>query len=434
MPDYPKFTARFAPLLTAALAAVLAACGGADRSTGVTWQAAYDTLGDTLVVRTVSGSVWGDTAELVADLRIGRLQGPDEYTFGNILSLAVAPDGDIFAYDSHAKELRRYSGEGTYLGKIGQEGGGPGEYRRADAGLAVLPDGRILLRDPGNNRINVYSPEGEYLDGWWIRGFWSGRAMHADTAGNIYTLVLLNPDVSVRGWEFGVVRYSSQGEPCDTTPEPSWDYQPPRLYAGTGRDQSDWGVAFTPDAAWAVSPLGYLVGGLATRYAFDQFVAPDSVIRIERADWRPVPVSDGERSEQQSIAANAMRRTDPGWRWNGPPIPETKPPYKGFFVGGRGRIWVQLHTEAYEIPAERAGPPERAPWMHDHVQRWIEPVAFDVFDADGRYLGMVRAPDGLLMRPPPVARGDTVWAVVRDEMGVQYIVRSTIDHGAGDPT
>jgi hypothetical protein len=71
--------------------------------------------------------------------------------------------------------------------------------------------------------------------------------------------------------------------------------------------------------------------------------------------------------------------------------------------------------------------------MRDHVQRWIEPPAFDVFEADGRYLGMVRAPDGLLMRPPPVARGDTVWAVVRDEMGVQYIVRFTIDHGAADP-
>jgi hypothetical protein len=426
MHDCMKFATRLAPLLAAALGA----CGG-DRSTGVTWHAVYDTIGDTIVVRTVSGSVWGDTAQLVADLRIGQLQGPDEYTFGNILSLAVAPDGHIFAYDSHAKELRRYSSDGTYLGKIGQEGGGPGEYRRADAGLAVLPDGRILLRDPGNNRINVYSPAGEYLDGWRIRGFWSGRAMYADTAGNVYTLVLLNPDVSVRGWEFGVVRYDPQGVPGDTIPEPTWDYEPPRLYAGSGRDQSDWGVAFTPDEAWTVSPLGYLVGGLATRYAFDQFVAPDSVVRIERADWRPVRVSEGERAEQESIAANAMRRTDPGWRWNGPPIPATKPPYKGFFVGGHGRIWVQLHTAAYEIPAEHAGPPESAPWMRDHVQRWIEPVAFDVFEPDGRYLGMVRAPDGLLMRPPPVARGDTVWAVVRDEIGVQYIARFTIGHGAG---
>lgn len=429
MHDYVKVTTRLAPLLVAALVA----CSGSDRSAGGTWQAVYDTIGDTLVVRTVSGSVWGDTAELVADLRIGQQEGPDEYTFGNILSLAVAPDGGIYAYDSHAKELRSYSADGTYLGKIGQEGGGPGEYRRADAGLAVLPDGRILLRDPGNARINVYSPTGEYLSGWRIRGFWSGRAMLADTAGNTFTLVLLNPDVSVRGWEFGAVRYSPQGVPGDTIPEPTWDYEPPRLYAGSGRDQADWGVAFTPDAAWTVSPLGYLVGGLATRYAFDQFVAADSVIRIERADWRPVPVSDGERAEQESIAANAMRRTDPGWRWSGPPIPETKPPYKDFFAGWDGRIWVQLHTEAYEIPAEDAGPPEIAPWMHDHVQRWIEPVAFDVFEADGRYLGMVKAPDGLLMRPPPVARGDTVWAVVRDEMGVHSIVRLTIDHGAGDP-
>ncbi|MGD2152629.1 MAG: hypothetical protein PVG79_05125, partial [Gemmatimonadales bacterium] len=60
---------------------------------------------------------------------------------------------------------------------------------------------------------------------------------------------------------------------------------------------------------------------------------------------------------------------------------------------------------------------------------WREPVAFDVFEPNGRYLGMVRAPRGFSTYPTPVIRGDTVWAVVRDELDVPYITRSHIEHG-----
>lgn len=55
--------------------------------------------------------------------------------------------------------------------------------------------------------------------------------------------------------------------------------------------------------------------------------------------------------------------------------------------------------------------------------RWREPVVFDVFDPDGRYLGEVRAPEGFSLNPSPYIRGDRVWAVVRDELDVSYVVR-----------
>jgi hypothetical protein len=57
------------------------------------------------------------------------------------------------------------------------------------------------------------------------------------------------------------------------------------------------------------------------------------------------------------------------------------------------------------------------------VRRWREPVAFDVFEPDGRYVGRVLAPQGLSLQPKPVIRGDTVWAIVRDELDVQRLVR-----------
>jgi hypothetical protein len=123
------------------------------------------------------------------------------------------------------------------------------------------------------------------------------------------------------------------------------------------------------------------------------------------------------------MVTTILRRTEPGWRWNGLPIPDTKPPYKDFFVDMQWRIWVQLHAEAYLLPEDAAKPPPDAPWLRDITQRWLEPVVYDVFEPDGRYLGMVRAPIGFLPKPPPIARGDTVWAVVLDDMDVPSIVR-----------
>ncbi len=408
----------------AGLALTLAACGGSDAPRPAEWQAAYDTIGDTLVVRTVSGSVWGDTADLVPDVTIGTFEGADEYMFGRVRSLAVASDGSIYVYDSHAKELRKYAPDGTYVATFGREGGGPGEYREPDGGLAVLPDGRVLLRDPGNARISVFSPDGEYIEGWRILGgIHTSRPLYVDAASNCYTILFLNPEADFGEWRLGLLRLGPDGVAADTLPAPVWDYEPSELVATTsdGEGISMNEVPFTPVVSWVFSPLGYMVGGLPTRYAFDLFVAPHRVLRIERENWTPARVLPAEREEQERIITADLRQVDPSWRWNADPIPDTKPPYTRIYVGARGRIWVHLQQEAIQIESdavEETRPGEVPP------QTWIEPVAFDVFEPDGRYLGMVRGPEGFSTTPQPVMRGDTVWAVVRGELDVPYIVRN----------
>ncbi|MCL7927303.1 MAG: hypothetical protein M8841_05900, partial [marine benthic group bacterium] len=79
--------------------AVCACSTEADREQAATWEAVHDTIGDTVIVHTVSGSVWGDTAILVPEVSIGMLEGPEEYTFGQVYSLAQGDDGTIFVVD-----------------------------------------------------------------------------------------------------------------------------------------------------------------------------------------------------------------------------------------------------------------------------------------------------------------------------------------------
>lgn len=415
----------------ALLGIALAACAeGTDRA-GLDWVAEHDTIGDTVVVRTLSGSVWGDTANLVADLTIGQFDGPDEYMFGRIRSLAVGPDGSIYVFDSHAQALRKYAPDGAYLATFGQEGGGPGEYKRPDGGLAVLADGRVLLRDPGNARITIYASDGEYLDSWRIRGgLNTSRRLDVDTAGNAYVFLLINQGAPVTEWQRGLARYGPDGVPGDTLRPPSWDYEEPRLVAsvndGENRSMSVSGVPFSPETMWSFSPLGYMVGALSTRYAIDLYRAPGWVLRIERTNWKPAPVLAPEREEQEAIMTANMRFTEPGWRWDGPPIPEAKPPFSNLYAGDDGRIWVQLHQEAYQIESDEAEIEPESNAVPEAT--WIEPVAFDVFEPDGRYLGMVRAPKGFSAYPTPVFRGDTVWAVLTGEFDVPYVVRLKIEH------
>ena len=418
------------PLLAAAL---LGGCGDADGAAGGSaWQAVHDTVGDTLVVRTVAGSVWGDTAHLATELTIGEFDGEDAYMFGQVQSLAVAPDGHIYVYDGHAKALRKYAPDGTYVATFGREGGGPGEYKRPDGGLRVLADGRVLLRDPGNGRINVYSPAGEALGSWPIRGgFSTSRQLGVDSAGRIYHQVLLDPAAGVADWKTGVLVFSPEGEELDTLPVPDTGFEAPVIEARTESSWSRNTVPFSPSEEWQLHPHGYFIHAISTRYAVD-LLRPEGVLRIAR-DVEGVPVDPAEKANAQERATHNMRRMVSDWTWNGPAIPDTKPPWRSFQVGEDGRIWVVRSQPGERVPAEEieeSRDPDAAP-----PARWREPVVFDVYEPDGTFLGVVRAPTGFSLYPAPAFRGDQVWAIVRDALDVQYVTRFRVERGgaAVDP-
>jgi hypothetical protein len=361
--------------------------------------------------------------ELVPAVTIGVLEGPDHYMLGEINSLAVSPQGAIYVFDSHAPALRKYSADGEYLYTLGRDGGGPGEYQNPDGGLAVLPDGRVVLRDPGNGRFNVYSADGEALDGWGLPdggSFNSSERLYTDTVGSIYTLVLLERDKRPWEWTYGLVRYTTTGVHDDTIPAPTWDFDRHVVTGQTEGSSSSTRVPFSPTTFWTFSRLGYMVGGVSGDYRVDSYRAPGDVLRIEK-DWTPVEVAADEGEERERRIGENFSRQFPGWRWNGPPIPQTKPAFNALFAGEDGTIWVAVSQPGYlSMTADEAREEEQ---LSGRVQmRYSELVAFDVFDAEGRFLGHVRAPRSFQLHPSPIFDGERVWAVARDELDVASIV------------
>ena len=418
MADCSRRRARLSTLATAA-ALGLAACGPDAPPAGPSIQ--VDTIGDTTVVRTLSGSVWETEARLVPEVSIGELDGPEEYLFGQIGSLAVDSDRNVYVFDEQALHVRVFDASGTHVTTLGREGEGPGEFGRAET-IAVLPDGRLLVRDPGNMRVQVFDPASGGTEEWDYNSgntYRAGAPLYTDVRGRTF---LLTSDPS---WDDIIILLGPDGTHLDTLPEPTMDHERVMVRAETENSSVSSPVPFTPRFFWAVHSSGQFLTGLSSDYRVD-LEGDDGVLRIERA-YDPVPVSDAERAYKRESLVRMVRFTVPDWTWDGPRIPDHKPVFNQLLTGRDGRIWVRLTTEGQRVENENHNPEN----PFSEPVTWRESTRYDVFESDGTYLGVVVPPDEFSRYPDPVFDGDLVWAVTVDDLGVQRVVRYRIEAGDG---
>ncbi len=423
----PPLRLRLLPLTLATLSPV--ACGVDTAPSAAGPEVVVDTIGDTTVVRTLSGSVWGAEATLVPEVAIGQVDGPEEYLFGRLTSIAVDDSRRVYVLDDQAQHVRVYDSEGVYLETLGRQGEGPGEFTRAES-IAMLPDGRLAVRDPGNLRVQVFGPgPGERTEWTYLSGnFYTPSALYTDVRGRTFLYARVRG--SAGELVMRVVVLGPDGAAADTLPEPSSDFDPPRVRAERTDDDGNTSsvssvVPFSPFFHWSVHPSGHFLTGLSGEYRID-LARDDGVLRIERQST-PIPVSDAERDHERESTVRMIRLSIPGWNWDGPSIPRHKPVFKGLLSGRDGRIWVWLSTEAYSVVNDDYNPDN----PFSEPVSWIEPTRYDVFESDGTYLGAVATPDGFSTYPNPVFEGEHVWAVTRDDLGVQRVVRFRIV--AGEP-
>ena len=414
-------------LLSAITTCALAACGMDSGSSASGPDVVTETIGDTTVVRTVSGSVWGGEATLVPEISVGEVDGAEEYLFGSISSIAVNDNRELHVLDGQAQHVRVFDSAGVYVETLGRRGEGPGEFGYAEA-IALLPDGRLVVRDSRNQRIAAFGPDPGQTDHW---GFDAGNSgsnypLHTDVQGRTY---LNTRDLSSTDWTRHIIVIGPDGTHLDTLPEPSSPLEWPML---TAEHAAEWGtsstnahVPFGPVFQWTVHPSGHFITGLPSEYRIN-VPRGDGVLRIERTT-DPAPIQDEERTRARERVVRSMRNTDPDWSWSGPPIPERKPFYQQLLAGRDGRIWVRLVTEGHPVENENHDPEN----PRSEPVTWVEPLRYDVFEPGGTYLGVVAPPDDFSPYVNPVFDGDYVWGVTRDELGVQRVVRYRIDSVGG---
>lgn len=416
---------NLAPRLSAMTVCAIVACETDTGSSAARLNAVLDSIGDTTVVRTLSGSLWDGEAALVSEISIGELYGPEELLFGSIRSIGVDDRGNVFVFDGQAHHVRVFDSHGAYVGTIGGRGEGPGEFGSAEA-IGILPDGRLVVRDPGNRRIAVFTPRTEQWEHWGYDpgNYGSNFPLHTDARGRTY---LITRDLSSPDWARHIIVLGPDGTHVDTLPEPSSPYEPPVIVAEGevegGSSRYTQPVPFAPSFQWTIHPSGHFVTGLPADYRID-LTRDTGVLRMERT-VDPAPVHDDEGARLRDNLERRLQSNIPGWTWDGPSIPEHKPFYRQLLAGRDGRIWVRLWTEAHRVENEDHDPddPDSEPVT------WVEPLRYDVFEPDGVYLGAVVPPDEFWPHVNPVFDEDHVWAVTRDALGVERVVRYRIEVG-----
>jgi hypothetical protein len=396
------------------LCSTLAACSDAS---GGAASVSRETVGDTTFVR-VSGAA--PELDAVEELRIGQLDGPEEYTIGNVEGVAVAEDGGIYVLDAQARTIRVFDAAGRHVRTIGRSGEGPGELKQP-GGMLFDRAGRLIVRDAGNARMNVYSAEGETITTWPIPGgFFTSSPVYGDVDGNVYTDIIAarNEDGS---WKVGLLRLDEDGTVVDTLIRPFGDYSPPALRAervsGQNRSMSMSNVPFWPSAYSALNRTGEFVGGIADRYALTVWRRDGTELRIER-DTPPVAVQQAEADAAVERTTRSMRNLDENWKWDAPRPPANKPAFSDVRVAEDDRIWVRVPRPGVrQEPDPDARPDDRGRMP---VAVWAEPLVYEVFEPDGTLIGAVRLPDRFRLW---TMRGNSAWGVQRDELDVQYIVR-----------
>jgi len=413
-------------LILGCLLGGLVACGGLESPDDASgWIGTITTEGNVTTVINESGSLWGGDGRLVEEASIGVETGEDAYMFGNIESVAIAGE-HIFVLDRSVPVLRVYDLAGNHLLDVGRAGQGPGEFTDPYL-LAVSRDGRAFVRTMSG--LVVFDSEGNHLMTLNERGG-IVLPMVVDNDGTLY-LPVSGPGAepgTMRTGHLPIAPDGTRGEMIESPRRIDW--QPWTLIAN-GRGMRQQGVPYSPSTVSTLGPDGSVVAATSDAYRVEVQHPDGRVLAIERTA-EGVPVGDAERAWHEEMMTLLMRQTQPDWTWNANPIPATKPYFSDFYVDAEGVLWVRrvLRTEPVaecDRSLQAAIDEQRAPRP---CFRDVE--GFDVFGADGRFMGSVELPP-VQLRAEPAIDGDRVVLAIEDEAGTIMVKRYRLVRPGGQP-
>lgn len=421
---------RLVGAILLAAAAAGGACSGSDATAsdggGAGLATVFDSAnGDTIVAR-VAGEVPAERIrQLVEELRI-QPGAEDTTLFTQAWSFVVAPDGRMIVPDDGASRIFIFDETGKLVRAIGRKGAGPGEFNQFN-GTRVLPDGRLAVLDVGNARISFFSVTGELETSWRVpTGFYSNDQLRTDTSGTLrIALPLTEPGADKVIGRIGLVRVGADGALSDSLLPPDLGTNEGGYIARANGGSSQMYAMHSPREFWAWHPDGFFVAANGARSVIE-VSRPGRPLRIVR-DAPSIPIADDEIAWDRERITTSLRRNDPSWTWNGPPLPTTKSPIASLRVTMDGRIWVQVPTPSELIPEterdeQRPGAPP--------VARYRSRSVYEVYQPDGRFAGRVELPRRTVVMD---AQGDRVWAMQRDEDGLPGVVRFRVSPGFAAP-
>ena len=379
--------------------ACLTACT-ANPGTDSEWLGTIDTLPNgAIYVTNPEQGLWGDSAAWSVHLafQLGSIDEEGPELFGRVRSLAVDPLGRVYVLDGNAQEVRVFDGDGAHVRTFGRRGGGPGELER---GMALVFDtvGMLWVLDPGNGRISVFDTSGTYLDNYRMPGsYFTTRWNGGFSNGAFYNVEPLFEETGVR---FAMVRKDTALENDFEALVPQYDAAYYEHISADGNDRNRTPVPFSPRLRWRFAPAGFIWFTITDDYRVYKQTVEGDTVRILSRSMEPMPVSGFDR-DTAIESLDWFRRI--GGKIDRSRVPDHKPLISDFVVDQEGYLWVFPVTPG------------------DMQNRIVH-----VFDPASRFLGELVLPVPVDGDPNPVITSDAIWAVSRDELGVESVVKMEI--------
>jgi hypothetical protein len=399
------------------LSTIVASCSPPDVGSGTTFS---DSAGVTLAVAEAPSWLPGE-GWMVAEeptLQIGALEGPEEYQFTQVVGAVRQSNGQVLVADRGTSEIKVFSPDGVFLRRFGRPGEGPGEFRRL-AFVGVMQGDSLATFDSSLRRVQVFDPEGGHARTFLVESM-------VETAMPDKVIDIVDGvEMAIRYIDFGdeipngIARWPRElvvtmdlrsgrldsikdvpGSEAYVEARPNGGYSHGRYVFGKGNEFSAEAgrIAIISTEEFAVEVLGSDGSpGLIIRRAMEKEpTTPEHQKRYADGVIGILFPADGDSSPED---AENYRRS----LLNTPTSP-TVPLLRSVKLDAEGNVWV----ESYFHPGE-------------------DPPPYQVFRADGTWLGEVAFPPGFdrgfipYQAPSFQIGADFVLGVWKDELDVQYV-------------
>lgn len=333
-------------------------------------------------------------------LQLGVVEGDSAQEFEFVAGATRCADGTIVIADAGASQLRAFGPDGALRWTAGREGEGPGEYRNID--WVRTHGDSLAVYDRSLGRLTVLSLGGDLIRTVSLRPAPGGLRPHVlavrpDGSMIVRAQQTITPNIApgVHQPVGFVALYSASGELADS------------LVSVGGRE---WALTIVDGRRLLASHVFGREGLAAAsaqaihiidsgRFEVKSFAVDGALRRVLRVAQAATPVTQAdidayrdfalEREPDESRHPRIRREIDAA------PFPETHPQVRALYTDRAGRLWL----EEYRRP-------------------WETQSRFNVFNADGTFVGRAQLPDGerLLEAGPGFVLARRI-----DELGVHYV-------------
>ena len=404
------------PLAMAALAVLPAlACEDVDSADGSDVRDGSDTRmqdsADVLIVenpRPPDGSRLGWRVGPEMAVSIGEREGEDPYLLYGATDATRLSDGRIVVVNFNAFELRVFDDAGTHVDTWGGHGEGPNEFEGPIRNIARLPGDTVMVWDSRLPTVSVVDPTGEVARRFRVQ---KQTELRGDAMRPVAVLrdgsILTSPTPGFFATDTDVLveLRDAEGEPKSSLGthagmERHFDMESRTVYTvifGRRLIREAWGElsVVTPN----------------TRYQIRAFAQDGSLARIVRREHVMRTPTDAhvERYIEDMIPsmADPEAQASERERFERVPVNDHLPAFASMKADALDHLWVK----EYEPPGEES-----------------PGVVWCVFDPEGRVLGFVETPEGLLIYD---IGEDYILGRVTDEMDVEFIEVWPLERVAG---